>query len=195
MLWETYRQTYRICWLWIRRTGQTENINRNSEAETKQFQYRQYKEAYICDSCRLRCAIPQNSANPREIHNDRHNDRGGQLASITVKIYYIWKSPNRVSIMNSIHTMAACDNNNQQTTQSIADYLAQLLKDRKQLAAFPQVFVHVERLLDEGMYNNYQTLFSLHRTQSYLLCFTLIIFVKFAVVLLCNFCVTFFFFS
>ncbi|XP_018015457.1 protein held out wings [Hyalella azteca] len=34
-------------------------------------------------------------------------------------------------------------------THSIADYLAQLLKDRKQLAAFPSVFVHVERLLDE----------------------------------------------
>lgn len=45
-----------------------------------------------------------------------------------------------------------CDNNNLQTTQSIADYLAQLLKDRKQLAAFPTVFNHVERLLDEGLY-------------------------------------------
>jgi len=37
-------------------------------------------------------------------------------------------------------------NNN---TQSIADYLAQLLKDKKQLAAFPNVFVHMERLLDD----------------------------------------------
>lgn len=42
-----------------------------------------------------------------------------------------------------------CDPTNA-TTQSIADYLAQLLKDRKQLAAFPNVFIHVERLLDEG---------------------------------------------
>ncbi|XP_051161369.1 protein held out wings isoform X11 [Leptopilina boulardi] len=41
-----------------------------------------------------------------------------------------------------------CDNTNT-TTQSIADYLSQLLKDRKQLAAFPNVFIHVERLLDE----------------------------------------------
>lgn len=40
----------------------------------------------------------------------------------------------------------------QQSTQSIADYLAQLLKDRKQLAAFPNVFNHVERLLDEGKF-------------------------------------------
>ena len=44
-----------------------------------------------------------------------------------------------------------CDNNN---TQSIADYLAQLLKDKKQLAAFPNVFLHVERLLDDGKRNH-----------------------------------------
>ncbi|XP_066906525.1 protein held out wings isoform X2 [Halyomorpha halys] len=35
------------------------------------------------------------------------------------------------------------------STQSIADYLAQLLKDRKQVTAFPNVFMHVERLIDE----------------------------------------------
>lgn len=51
-----------------------------------------------------------------------------------------------------------CDNNNLQTTQSIADYLAQLLKDRKQLAAFPTVFNHVERLLDEGSYEKKSTI-------------------------------------
>lgn len=55
--------------------------------------------------------------------------------------------------------MSLCENNalqqqqQQQNTQSIADYLAQLLKDRKQLAAFPNVFNHVERLLDEGGLN------------------------------------------
>lgn len=42
------------------------------------------------------------------------------------------------------------DNIHQQSPQSIADYLAQLLKDRKQLAALPNVFTHLERLLDEG---------------------------------------------
>lgn len=41
------------------------------------------------------------------------------------------------------------------STQSIADYLAQLLKDKKQLAAFPNVFIHVERLLDEGKVDLY----------------------------------------
>lgn len=35
------------------------------------------------------------------------------------------------------------------TPQSTADYLAQLLKDKKQLAAFPNVFLHMERLLDD----------------------------------------------
>lgn len=48
----------------------------------------------------------------------------------------------------SNQVIAMCDNTNT-TTQSIADYLSQLLKDRKQLAAFPNVFIHVERLLDE----------------------------------------------
>ncbi|KAF7266057.1 protein held out wings isoform X3 [Rhynchophorus ferrugineus] len=42
-----------------------------------------------------------------------------------------------------------CDQSTSASTQSIADYLAQLLKDRKQLAAFPNIFMHVERLLDE----------------------------------------------
>ncbi|XP_073992080.1 protein held out wings isoform X4 [Rhodnius prolixus] len=40
-------------------------------------------------------------------------------------------------------------NNSLNNTQSIADYLAQLLKDRKQVTAFPNVFMHVERLIDE----------------------------------------------
>jgi len=38
---------------------------------------------------------------------------------------------------------------NSTNTQSIADYLAQLLKDKKALAAFPNVFLHLERLLDD----------------------------------------------
>jgi protein quaking len=39
--------------------------------------------------------------------------------------------------------------NNNINMQSTADYLAQLLKDRKQLSAFPNVFHHIERLLDD----------------------------------------------
>ena len=30
------------------------------------------------------------------------------------------------------------------------EYLAQLLKDKKQMQAFPNVFLHIERLLDDG---------------------------------------------
>lgn len=44
-------------------------------------------------------------------------------------------------------------------TQSIADYLAQLLKDRKQITAFPNMFMHVERLIDEGNCISYISLF------------------------------------
>ncbi|KAF8796362.1 protein held out wings-like [Argiope bruennichi] len=42
--------------------------------------------------------------------------------------------------------MGETPNNN---AQNSADYLAQLLKDKKQLAAFPNVFLHIERLLDD----------------------------------------------
>lgn len=31
-----------------------------------------------------------------------------------------------------------------------AEYLSQLLKDKKQIQAFPNVFLHLERILDEG---------------------------------------------
>lgn len=36
-----------------------------------------------------------------------------------------------------------------QQQQYSAEYLSQLLKDKKQLAAFPNVFHHLERLADE----------------------------------------------
>ncbi|XP_037975938.1 protein held out wings isoform X2 [Plutella xylostella] len=54
-----------------------------------------------------------------------------------------------------------CDTNNP-STQSIADYLAQLLKDRKQLAAFPNVFMHMERLLDEEIAKVRASLFQIN---------------------------------
>ncbi|XP_044757558.1 protein held out wings isoform X1 [Coccinella septempunctata] len=54
-----------------------------------------------------------------------------------------------------------CDNT-APSTQSIADYLAQLLKDRKQLAAFPNVFIHVERLLDEEIARVRASLFQIN---------------------------------
>lgn len=58
-----------------------------------------------------------------------------------------------------------CDNNSP-STQSIADYLAQLLKDRKQLAAFPNVFMHMERLLDEGRSKSCRTIYNTSAAES-----------------------------
>ncbi|CRL07100.1 CLUMA_CG020099, isoform A [Clunio marinus] len=49
-----------------------------------------------------------------------------------------------------------------QSPQSIADYLAQLLKDRKQLAALPNVFTHLERLLDEEIARVRASLFQIN---------------------------------
>ena len=36
-------------------------------------------------------------------------------------------------------------------TKDRVDYLQQLLKDKKQCQVYPSVFVHAERLLDEGI--------------------------------------------
>ncbi|XP_050025900.1 protein held out wings isoform X2 [Dermacentor andersoni] len=52
--------------------------------------------------------------------------------------------------------------NSNNNTQSIADYLAQLLKDKKQLAAFPNVFIHLERLLDEEISKVRSSLFQIN---------------------------------
>ncbi|XP_064473932.1 protein held out wings-like isoform X2 [Ornithodoros turicata] len=52
--------------------------------------------------------------------------------------------------------------NSTNNTQSIADYLAQLLKDKKQLAAFPNVFIHLERLLDEEISKVRSSLFQIN---------------------------------
>lgn len=39
---------------------------------------------------------------------------------------------------------------NHKEDRNSPEYLSQLLKDKKQIQAFPNVFVHLERLLDEG---------------------------------------------
>lgn len=39
------------------------------------------------------------------------------------------------------------DNNNERNT---TEYLAQLLKDKKQIQALPNFFIHLERILDDG---------------------------------------------
>jgi len=40
--------------------------------------------------------------------------------------------------------------NNNLVDRKNSEYLAQLLNDKKQLQALPNVFVHVEKILDEG---------------------------------------------
>ena len=47
--------------------------------------------------------------------------------------------------------MAVVENaNNNLVDRKSSEYLAQLLNDKKQLQALPNVFVHVEKILDEG---------------------------------------------
>jgi len=73
--------------------------------------------------------------------------------SKSVKIEFLECEPNPSQMLRM------GDNNN---TQSIADYLAQLLKDKKQLAAFPNVFVHMERLLDDEISKVRSNLFQIN---------------------------------
>jgi len=50
---------------------------------------------------------------------------------------------------------SSCNGNgisNHTNTQNLADYLAQLIKDKKQLAIFPNLFLHLDRILDEGKF-------------------------------------------
>lgn len=42
---------------------------------------------------------------------------------------------------------------NVEERMTTSEYLAQLLKDKKQLQSFPNAFVHLERILDDGMYS------------------------------------------
>ena len=51
-------------------------------------------------------------------------------------------------------TMGTENNNNfnNKEDRSSPEYLAQLLKDKKQIQAFPNVFLHAERLIDEGKF-------------------------------------------
>lgn len=46
-----------------------------------------------------------------------------------------------------------------QVALNSADYLAQLIKDKKQLSAFPSYFLHIQRLLDEEIARVRQSLF------------------------------------
>lgn len=55
--------------------------------------------------------------------------------------------------------------NNHTNTQNLADYLAQLIKDKKQLAIFPNLFIHVERILDEEIARVRGNLFHLSGTK------------------------------
>ncbi|ODN05999.1 hypothetical protein Ocin01_00660, partial [Orchesella cincta] len=67
---------------------------------------------------------------------------------------------------NHINSSSSPCANNHTNTQNLADYLAQLIKDKKQLAIFPNLFIHVERILDEEIARVRGNLFHLSGTKS-----------------------------
>uniref|UniRef100_A0A914XGV0 K Homology domain-containing protein n=1 Tax=Plectus sambesii TaxID=2011161 RepID=A0A914XGV0_9BILA len=58
-------------------------------------------------------------------------------------------SASGVGAPNGCHNSAGSPASTTTATAYSVEYLAQLLKDKKQLAAFPNVFHHIERLIDE----------------------------------------------
>ncbi|RWS30110.1 Protein held out wing-like protein [Leptotrombidium deliense] len=71
-------------------------------------------------------------------------------------------SPGNTAVMNSINNVLTNSHSPLLSMQSTADYLAQLLKDKKQLQAFPNVFLHIERLLDEEINRVRSSLFQIN---------------------------------
>lgn len=57
---------------------------------------------------------------------------------------------NTHSLSPIAHISSSPNSSSNQPQQFSADYLSQLLKDKKQLTAFPNIFMHMERLVDEG---------------------------------------------
>lgn len=51
---------------------------------------------------------------------------------------------------SSASSSAATSKQEKIATEFTADYLSQLLKDKKQLASFPNMFAHLERLVNDG---------------------------------------------
>ena len=79
---------------------------------------------------------PRRSATPNNIHNNNNNNNNPAYNNNVLQQQQQQQHPG--------HAMAippAVDNNS-------AEYLTQLLKDKKQISAFPNVFLHLERLLD-----------------------------------------------
>uniref|UniRef100_A0A1I7ZMV3 KH domain-containing protein n=1 Tax=Steinernema glaseri TaxID=37863 RepID=A0A1I7ZMV3_9BILA len=82
----------------------------------------------------------------------RYDDAGTLLTSSN------GSTPITSTITQINNNNPAVANNNTNTTYTI-DYLTQLLKDKKQLAAFPNVFHHLERLVDDEINKVRVTLF------------------------------------
>lgn len=65
-------------------------------------------------------------------------------------------------LMAQNQIQSSAEQQQQQQVPISADYLAQLIKDKKQLNAFPSVFIHVQRLIDEEINKVRQSLFQLN---------------------------------
>ena len=61
-------------------------------------------------------------------------------------------NPSNTSSVPQSSTLLTMGTETNKDERNTPEYLAQLLKDKKQIQAFPNVFVHLEKLLDEGKF-------------------------------------------
>ncbi len=82
--------------------------------------------------------------------NYHHDQIDSTLTSVTSWVKFFFKYIfNRFSKCRSSPPTIQTNSN----LTDAPEYLSQLLKDRRQLAALPTMFFHVERLLDQGKYS------------------------------------------
>ena len=117
---------------------------------------------------------PSSSSANNNSHHSHHHDSSSSVSTTGSSPPTILSSSTSLSSLNPYHNSSHHNhhpvtpssqhqvNNNMYTS---ADYLAQLLKDQKQVTAFPGVFFHLERLLTEG-----QSLFCRRHSSSRSVC-------------------------
>lgn len=109
------------------------------------------------------------SQQEHEYESQQHQHQHQQLPATTITITPSRNAKSRNNNNNNdyyrmINSSSSLSVHMQQDASQVAisaDYLAQLIKDNKQLAAFPAVFMHLQRLLDEEISRVRQSLFQL----------------------------------
>lgn len=116
-------------------SSESMNACESNEQQNKQQQLEQHRQQY----------------DKQQHKRQQQRQRNRQQSSVTPT----------ASTITGASSVSSSEQQQQLQVPISADYLAQLIKDKKQLSAFPSVFNHVQRLLDEEINKVRQSLFQL----------------------------------